>query len=116
MSDAQNDPTEPLRSKAAAFPGAEAGTSCNQTSFKVGKKAFLYVGPQGGRYKAMFKLKDSLPEAAQLAEVHPDQYEVGKHGYVTTRFDEENPIPEDLWPKWLEESYTLAAPKKKVRK
>ena len=39
------DPTEAIRARAAAFPTIAAGTSCNQSSFKVGKRAFLYIGP-----------------------------------------------------------------------
>ena len=60
------DPTEAIRNVAAAFPAVAPGTSCTQTSFKVGKRAFLYIGPQGGRYKAMFKLEASRDQAEKL--------------------------------------------------
>ena len=39
------DPTKGLMEAAATLPGVVVGTSCNQSSYKVGKKAFLYVGP-----------------------------------------------------------------------
>ena len=56
------DPTKAIRKAAAALPNVVEGTSCNQTSYKAGKKAFLYVGPgtKGIGYKAMFKLEVSL--------------------------------------------------------
>mgnify|MGYP000147378099 CR=1 FL=1 len=99
------DPTEPLCAKAATYPGVNAGTSCNQSAFKFKKKAFLYCGPQGGRFKAMFKLGPSRAQAEALQAEFPDKFDVGKTAYVTARFTAEDPIPEALWTKWLDESY-----------
>ena len=107
------DPTAALRKKAASFPDAIEGASCTQTSFKIGKKAFLYVGEQGGRYKAMFKLADSIAEAERLAAEAPDDYQVGQGGWVTARFSAEAPLSRKLWEPWLKESHALAAPAKK---
>ena len=49
------DPTEPIRTQAAAFPGVAKGTSCNQSSFKAGKGSFLFIGPgaKGQGFKAL---------------------------------------------------------------
>ena len=104
------DPTEPIREKAAAFPEIAKGTSCNQSSFKTTKKSFLFVGPgpKGKGFKAMFKLKESMPEALQLASEQPDRFEVGSTGWVTARFTAEDPMPRALWERWLEESYLLS--------
>jgi len=101
------DPTEHLRIKAAAFPAVVPGTSCNQTSFKTAKGAFLYVGPgaKGVGFKAMFKLEASMPRARALASKKPDRFEVGSNGWVTARFTSENPLPRSIWEKWLKESY-----------
>ena len=105
-----SDPTEPIRNRAAAFPDVAAGTSCNQSSFKVGKRAFLYIGPgaKGKGFKAMFKLDDSMPKALELASSEPHRFEVGSTGWVTTRFTSEEPLPAELWETWLEESYGVA--------
>lgn len=118
MTEEKMDPTEPIREKARSYPDVVEGTSCTQTSFKIGKKAFLYIGMQGGRFKAMFKLDASIPEAAGLAEEEPDCYQIGKIGWLTARFTAEKPIPKMYWEKWLQESYNLMAvkPKKKSRK
>ena len=104
------DPTLEIRETAAAFPKVAKGTSCNQSSFKAGKSNFLYVGPgpKGKGFKAMFKLKKSMPEAKKLASKNPDRFEVGSTGWVTTRFTAEKPLPRKLWEKWLDESYQLS--------
>jgi hypothetical protein len=105
-----SDPTDAIRNKAAGFPDVAPGTSCNQSSFKVGKRAFLYIGPgaKGRGFKAMFKLDQSMPQAKDLAATHPDRFEVGSTGWVTTRFTAEEPLPEAVWKTWLDESYEMA--------
>ena len=110
-----SDPTEAIRNKAAAFPAVAPGTSCNQSSFKVGKRAFLYIGPgaKGRGFKAMFKLAESMPQAEELAVTHPDRFEVGSTGWVTTRFTAEEPLPQAVWESWLDESYELASGSRK---
>ena len=108
-----SDPTEAMRMKASLYPDVDAGTACTQMSFKANKKGFLYCGEQGGRYKAMFKLTDSMPEAVALAEQEPSNFEVGKFGWVTARFSAENPMPQALWERWLDESYASTAKKRK---
>lgn len=107
-----SDPTDEIRRKAVAFPAVAAGTSCNQSSFKAGKGAFLYIGPgpKGKGFKAMFKLKYSMPQARKLATKHPDRFEVGSTGWVTTRFTAAEPLLRSIWETWLEESYALACP------
>ena len=102
------DPTDPIRLKASRYSGVVKGTSCTQSSFKTAKSAFLYVGMQGGRYKAMFKLQKSMPEASKLSKKEPDCYEVGNAPWVTARFTAEKPMPKRLWEKWLDESYELS--------
>ncbi len=39
------DPTDAMRRKAAASPDVAKGTTCRQSSFKVGKGSFFFVGP-----------------------------------------------------------------------
>ena len=104
-----NDPTLAIREAAATFPDVAKGTSCNQSSFKAGKGSFLFIGPgpKGVGFKAMFKLKASMPEAQKLAAQEPKRFEVGRTGWVTTRFTAEEPLPESVWKPWLTESYEL---------
>ncbi len=102
-----SDPTQPIREQASQYAGVDHGMACTQSSFKVGKSAFLFIGEQGGRYKAMFKLSVSRPEAERLAESEPDDYQVGNTAWVTARFSADQPMPTKRWQKWLEESYQL---------
>lgn len=103
------DPTEAIRNQAASFPGVAKGTSCNQSSFKAGKGTFLFIGPgpKGKGFKAMFKLKASMPQALKLAAEDPKRFEVGSTGWVTARFTAEKPLPKRIWGKWLAESYEV---------
>ncbi len=106
----KKDPTMPLKKAASTLPDVVEGNSCNQTSYKAGKKAFLYVGPgpKGIGYKAMFKLVVSLGEAQGLAQSEPERYEVGTGSWVTTRFSVAEPLPKNIWSRWLKESYAGA--------
>lgn len=104
-----SDPTEPIREHAAAYPEVAQGTSCNQSSFKAGKGTFLFIGPgpKGIGYKAMFKLRASMPAAEAKAAEEPDRFEVGNTGWVTARFSDEAPLPQSIWEAWLDESYAI---------
>ena len=94
-----SDPTDPIRRMAVTFTGVAKGTSCTQSSFKAGKRTFLYIGPgaKGKGFKAMFKLKQSMPRAKKLASTDPERFEVGSTGRVTTRFTAEKPLPKSIW-------------------
>lgn len=112
---ASEDITYPIRVKAAAYDNVITGTSCNQSSFKTKRGAYLFIGPgaKGIGYKAMFKLGDAMPQALGLADKHPQRFEVGTTGWVTARFTEENPLPESIWDVWLNESYLVTEGKMK---
>ena len=104
------DPTHDLMAAAAALPDVVEGTSCNQSSYKVGKKAFLYVGPgpKGVGFKAMFKLGPSMSDADDMARSEPGRIEIGVGNWVTARFSSDEPLPKKVWSRWLKESYTAA--------
>lgn len=56
----------------------------------------------------MFKLEMSLEEAKDLAKSEPERFEVGAGNWVTTRFSAEEPLPKELWSRWLKESHAGA--------
>ncbi len=105
------NPTEALHREALRLAGVAAGTACTQSAYKAGRGTFLFIGPgaKGVGFKAMFKLKASLPEARRLAARDPSRFEVGTTGWVTARFTAEAPMPAELWGRWLIESYTITA-------
>lgn len=86
--------TEAMCLFASELPGVDEGTACTQSSFKVGGKAFLFVGLQAGRHKVVLKLGDSLEAAEALAAEKPDECAVGKT-------------------KWVKESFQVMQPKAK---
>ncbi|MDH3459060.1 MAG: hypothetical protein OER90_19645 [Gemmatimonadota bacterium] len=103
------DPTDAIRRQAVTFPGVAKGTSCTQSAFKAGRGTFLFIGPgpKGQGFKAMFRLKASMPQALKLAAKDPTRFEVGSTGWVTARFTAEEPLPKRIWGKWLSESHDL---------
>ena len=116
MAASKKDPTEPIRLKASRYAEVDEGTACTQSSFKTREGAFLYIGEQGGRYKAMFKLQTSMSEAARLAKQDSNHYDVGSTAWVTARFSADEPMPKKLWEKWLDESYALSVARGAGRK
>lgn len=97
-----------MRNHARRYDNVEEGTSCSQTSFKTGGVAFFYIGEQGGRFKAMFKLSNSQSEAEAMAASEPDNFQLGSNSWVTARFSASEPLPITLWKRWLDESYALS--------
>jgi hypothetical protein len=103
------DPTDAIRRQAVTFPAVAKGTSCTQSAFKAGNGTFLFIGPgpKGQGFKAMFRLKASMPQARKLAATDPKRFEIGSTGWVTARFTSEDPLPKRIWGKWLAESYEV---------
>lgn len=103
------DPTAAICEAARALPDVVEGASCNQTSFKAKKGAFLYIGPgpKGVGYKAMFKLDASRTKAGELAAEQPERFELGSGAWVVAWFTAAKPLAKTIWKKWLAESYGL---------
>jgi hypothetical protein len=104
-----------LRSAALGYPEVQeglacAGTSAEKRTIKVKNKAFLFLGTAD----VMFKLRESLAEAAELAAKEPDRYKVGAHGWVTVTIGNGKSLSEKRVAKWIDESYRLLAPKQLV--
>ena len=66
-----------LRDAAMALPEASEGESCVNRAFRVGKKAFFYLGEKPAHIYAMVKLTDSYADAAALDDPRVD---AGNHG------------------------------------
>lgn len=98
-----------IRQAARGYAEVVEGKSCSQSSFKRKNKAFLYIGEQGGRHKVMFRLSESMNEAKELADLHPQDFQIGSNGWVTARFSDDEPMRKRVWKRWLDESYSLTA-------
>jgi hypothetical protein len=102
-------PMDVLKSIASRLPQVEKGVACEGTSlerstFKVRKKAFLFLGSGD----AMVKLKESAAEARKVPGC-----KVGAKGWARVVWGPEAAPPVKLLEKWIEESYRLMAPAKK---
>ena len=79
-----------------------AGTALESRTFKVNKKAFLFLTAT----QARLKLEASLEEAAELA-THDARYQVGGLGWLKIQLDEGRPPPRALLGRWIKESHAL---------
>lgn len=101
-----------LREVAISLPETSEGTSCVNRAFKVRKKNFLFLGEKDGEVRIMVKLTDSLEAAAALDD---PRVSVGKHGWLTIRFDPAEPLEAELLEGWVVESFRALAPKTVLR-
>jgi hypothetical protein len=94
----------------ARHDGVEQGVACKGTAaecttYKINKKAFLFVRPKA----AMVKLGASVPEAATLEATAPKVYRVGSGGWVTITLNGTESADANVLERWIAESYTLYA-------
>lgn len=104
--------SQSIREIALALPETSEGTSCVNRAFKVRKKNFLFLGEKDGQIKLMLKLVASADEARALAD---PRVSIGGIGWVTMRFDPEDPLDEALLRRWILESFRANAPKTVAR-
>lgn len=104
--------SDQLRGVALSLPETSEGTSCVNRAFKVRKKNFLFLGEKDGEVRLMVKLVESLAGAEALADPRID---VGRLGWVTARFEPEDPPDVGMLERWVVESFRALAPKTVVR-
>lgn len=61
------------------------------------------------------KLREQHAEALEREGVVPTGHGLGKHGWVTRTFPQGQALPHDELHRWLDEAFTLIAPKRVVR-
>ena len=111
---ARKTPVDSLRRFALKFPDVQESDSCNRCAYKAGEKGFLYVGIKDDAYNALIKLgKKSSVEAAKLEKKKPENYTIGKTGWVTINFPNDEAPPKGLLERWVGESYRAQVPRKK---
>ncbi len=103
---------ERLRAVAMSLPEVAEGDSCVNRAFRVRKKAFFYLGEKPAHIYGMVKLKDSLEDAAAMED---ERVSVGTIGWVTLRFQEDDPPDPATLEAWVVESYRALAPKALVK-
>ena len=103
--------SEALRAAAMRLPQVSEGTSCVNRAFRVGKKAFFYLGEKPDQLRLMVKLQASLEGAAARKD---PRISVGKFGWTTLRLPLDDLLEVELLSGWIVESYRALAPKRLV--
>lgn len=104
-----------LRATCLAYPDAYEESPWGEAAFKVRKKSFVFMNRSGDNVSMSVKLKEGHLEACQLPFATPTHYGMGKHGWVTCRFDAGADVPIPLLQDWIDISYRTVAPKTLVK-
>ena len=103
-----------LRTCALGYPEATEDHPWGESAFKVKGKVFLFMSRHDGGLNLSMKLPVSGPEVLGLPFASPTGYGLGKHGWVTARFEPGDAVPVDLIREWVDESFRAVAPKRVV--
>ena len=105
-----------IRKFALGFPEATEDFPWGERAIKVRGKAFVFMGGGGG---APFGLSVKLPESKEFALEYrftePTHYGLGRHGWVSSKFEAGEDLPDDLLRGWIAESFRAVAPKTLVK-
>jgi predicted DNA-binding protein (MmcQ/YjbR family) len=99
-----------LRAHALALPGAVEEFPWGDRVVKVNKKVFVFLGTHEGGLALSVKLPETAAIALTLPFASPTRYGLGKSGWVTALFAENEKPPIDMLRAWIEESYRAIAP------
>jgi predicted DNA-binding protein (MmcQ/YjbR family) len=108
---------EAVLAHALSLPGAWEDHPWGERVAKVGTKVFLFFGKDSARGESLViavKLPTSSIAALDRPECEPTGYGLGRHGWVSARFERGDAPDVDLLHAWIEESYRAVAPKKLV--
>lgn len=107
---------EALRLHGLSFADATEDHPWGETALKVNGKVFVFLSLTEKGLGLSVKLPDSNALALELPFAKPTGYGLGKSGWVSARFTEEDEdeVPTDILEAWMEESYRAVAPKKRA--
>lgn len=101
-----------LRAFGLAYPGAHTKSPWpGHLDLAVKDKTFAYLSIEGQPFSISCKLPQSAAEALMLPFTAPTGYGLGKSGWVTANFQDDD-IPVTMLMEWIDESYRAQAPKK----
>lgn len=104
-----------LRAFGLAYPGAHTKSPWpGHLDLAVKDKTFTYLSIEGQPFHISCKLPQSGRDALWLPFAKPTAYGLGKSGWVTAELAAGEPVPVDLFERWIDESYRAQAPKKLV--
>lgn len=106
-----------LRHAASLYPDSYEEAPWGGLVVKVRKKvfAFLGTGKSDDGLSVGLKLPMSAVDALKNDWAEPMAYGMGKHGWVSIRFDAAQEVPWPVLLDWLDESFRAVAPKSVVK-
>ena len=105
------DAADELRAQALGYPETTEDFPWGHSAFKVKGKSFLFLASDEGWLKLSMKLPQSREFALEYPFTEPTGYGLGRAGWVSARFHDDDAVPLDVLGAWLEESYRAIAPK-----
>ncbi len=103
-----------IRKCTLAYPEAVEEFPWGESAFKVNKKIFCAMHRPDGGLSVTVKLPESAEYALSLPFAERTGYGLGKHGWVTSRFEPGEDVPIEMLLEWIDESYRAIAPKRLV--
>lgn len=100
-----------LRKHALAYPHTHEDFPWGHSACKVKNKAFVFLHAEGTNLSLSVKLPESNSLALQLPFAEPTGYGLGKSGWVSARFTQDDEIPLAILKSWIDESFHAVAPK-----
>lgn len=104
-----------LRKAALRYPEAKEEYPWGDRVMKVRGRIFVFVGVHEKKLHVTTKLPQSRDAALGLPFASPTGYNLGKSGWVSSRFEHGEDVPEALLLEWIDESYRAIAPKGLVK-
>jgi predicted DNA-binding protein (MmcQ/YjbR family) len=104
-----------LRAFGLAYPGAHTKSPWpGHLDLAVNDKTFAYLSLEGEPFGISCKLPHSAAVALALPFAKPTGYGLGRSGWVSAEFPDDESVPVDMLKAWIDESYRAQAPKKLV--
>lgn len=104
-----------LRERGLAYPGAHTKSPWpGHLDLAVKDKTFAYLSLEGEPLRIGCKLPSSGALALMLPNTEPTPYGLGKSGWVSAKFEEDDTPDLSMLLAWIDESYRAQAPKKLV--
>ncbi len=105
-----------LKAWGLTLPGAHSKAPWpGHDDLAVNDKTFAYLSTPGEPFGVGCKLPKSGAVALMLPFCKPMAYGLGKSGWVSAQFPDDEPLNVDMIRAWIEESYRAQAPKKHLK-
>ena len=105
-----------LKAWGLSLPGAHSKAPWpGHDDLAVNDKTFAYLSTPGEPFGLGCKLPKSAAMALMLPFAEPMAYGLGKSGWVSAKFPDDEPLNVEMLRAWIEESYRAQAPKKLVK-